>query len=202
MHHFFAYLSRLKFIRRWGLMRSTQPENDAEHSLQVAMIAHGIAVIARDRYGKTVEPEHVLALAVYHDATEVITGDLPTPVKYHSPELRTSYKQLEGLASRRLIAMLPQAMQPAFEPYLTEGEDYAHQLVKAADRVSAYIKCVEEKRSGNHEFDAAGENVLRSIRQIDLPEVRDFMEEFVPSYALTLDELNSLAPEQKHGPTG
>ncbi len=193
MHHFFAYLSRLKFIRRWGLMRSTQPENDAEHSLQVAMIAHGLAVIARDRYGKAVDPEHVLALAVYHDATEVITGDLPTPVKYHSPELRTSYKQLEALASQRLTAMLPKAMQSAFAPYLTDGEDYAHQLVKAADRISAYTKCMEEQRAGNHEFDAAGENVLRAIQQIDLPEVRDFMAEFVPSFALTLDELN--APE-------
>lgn len=191
MHHFFAYLSRLKFIRRWGLMRSTQPENDAEHSLQVAMIAHGIAVMGRDRYGREVDPEHVLALAVYHDATEVITGDLPTPVKYHSPELRASYKQLEAMASRRLIAMLPQDMQKEFAPYLAEGEDYAHQLVKAADRISAYIKCVEEKRSGNQEFDAAGENVLRAIQQINLPEVQDFMAEFVPSYALTLDELNS-----------
>ncbi|MBQ7845053.1 MAG: 5'-deoxynucleotidase [Clostridia bacterium] len=193
MHHFFAYVSRLKFIRRWGLMRSTQPENDAEHSLQVAMIAHGLAVIARDRYGKDVDPEHVLALAVYHDATEVITGDLPTPVKYHSPELRTSYKQLEALASQRLTAMLPQTMRSAFAPYLADGEDYAHQLVKAADRISAYTKCMEEQRAGNHEFDAAGENVLRAIEQIDLPEVRDFMAEFVPSFALTLDELN--APE-------
>lgn len=193
MHHFFAYVSRLKFIRRWGLMRSTQPENDAEHSLQVAMIAHGLAVIARDRYGKDVDPEHVLALAVYHDATEVITGDLPTPVKYHSPELRTSYKQLEALASQRLTAMLPQTMRSAFAPYLADGEDYAHQLVKAADRISAYTKCMEEQRAGNHEFDAAGENVLRAIEQIDLPEVRDFMVEFVPSFALTLDELN--APE-------
>ncbi len=193
MHHFFAYVSRLKFIRRWGLMRSTQPENDAEHSLQVAMIAHGLAVIARDRYGKDVDPEHVLALAVYHDATEVITGDLPTPVKYHSPELRTSYKQLEALASQRLTAMLPENMRPAFVPYLADGEDYAHQLVKAADRISAYTKCMEEQRAGNHEFDAAGENVLRAIEQIDLPEVRDFMAEFVPSFALTLDELN--APE-------
>lgn len=191
MHHFFAYLSRLKFIRRWGLMRSTQPENDAEHSLQVAMIAHGIAVMGRDRYGRDVDPEHVLALAVYHDATEVITGDLPTPVKYHSPELRTSYKQLEALASNRLIAMLPRDMRREFAPYLAEGEDYAHQLVKAADRISAYTKCMEEKCSGNHEFDAAGENVLRAIRQTDLPEVQDFMAEFVPSYALTLDELNS-----------
>jgi len=191
MHHFFAYLSRLKFIRRWGLMRSTQQENDAEHSLQVAMIAHGIALMGRQRYGREVDPEHVLALAVYHDATEVITGDLPTPVKYHSPELRTSYKQLERLAAGKLLSMLPESMQGEYGKYLTDGEDYAHQVVKAADRISAYTKCMEEKRSGNHEFDAAGENVLRAIEGIDLPEVKDFMAEFVPPFALTLDELNS-----------
>ena len=190
MHHFFAYLSRLKFIRRWGLMRSTQAENDAEHSLQVAMIAHGIALMGKQRYGREVNPEHVLALAVYHDATEVITGDLPTPVKYHSPELRTSYKQLESLAAGKLLSMLPESMQGEYGAYLAEGDDYAHLVVKAADRISAYTKCMEEKRSGNHEFDAAGENVLRAIEQIDLPEVQDFMQEFVPSFALTLDELN------------
>ena len=190
MHHFFAYLSRLKFIRRWGLMRSTQQENDAEHSLQVAMIAHGIALMGKQRYGREVNPEHVLALAVYHDATEVITGDLPTPVKYHSPELRASYKQLEGLAAGKLLSMLPESMRGEYGAYLAEGDDYAHQVVKAADRISAYTKCMEEKRSGNHEFDAAGENVLRAIDQIALPEVQDFMKEFVPSFALTLDELN------------
>jgi len=191
MHHFFAYLSRLKFIRRWGLMRSTQQENDAEHSLQVAMIAHGIALMGRQRYGREVDPEHVLALAVYHDATEVITGDLPTPVKYHSPELRASYKQLERLAAGKLLSMLPESMQGEYGKYLTDGEDYAHQVVKAADRISAYTKCMEEKRCGNHEFDAAGENVLRAIEGIELPEVKDFMAEFVPPFALTLDELNS-----------
>ena len=190
MHHFFAYLSRLKFIRRWGLMRSTQQENDAEHSLQAAMIAHGIALMGKQRYGREVNPEHVLALAVYHDATEVITGDLPTPVKYHSPELRASYKQLEGLAAGKLLSMLPESMRGEYGAYFAEGDDYAHQVVKAADRISAYTKCMEEKRSGNHEFDAAGENVLRAIDQIALPEVQDFMKEFVPSFALTLDELN------------
>lgn len=190
MYHFFAYLSRLKLIRRWGLMRSTQAENDAEHSLQVAMIAHGLAVIGRERYGRPVEPEHVLALAVYHDATEVITGDLPTPVKYHSAALRTSYAQVESLAAQRLAAMLPEDMQGAFAPYLAQKDDDAHRLVKAADRISAYVKCMEEQRAGNREFDAAGEKILQSIREIDLPEVRDFMAEFVPSFNVTLDELN------------
>ena len=192
MYHFFAYLSRLKLIRRWGLMRNTHTENDAEHSLQVAMIAHGIAIMGRDRYAREVDPEHVLALAVYHDATEVLTGDLPTPVKYHSSELRRAYRQLEGLASRRLVAMLPDDMRAAFAPYLAEGgEDYAHRVVKAADRISAYLKCVEEQRAGNHEFDAAGENVLQAIRETGLEEVDDFMREFAPSFSLTLDELNN-----------
>lgn len=190
MKHFFAYLSRLKLIRRWGLMRSTLPENDAEHSLQVAMIAHGLAVLGRARYGRQVNPEHVLALAVYHDATEVITGDLPTPVKYHSAALRTSYAQVEELAAQRLTAMLPSDMQAAYAPYLAQQDDADHQLVKAADKISAYVKCLEEQRTGNHEFDAAGENILRSIQEIDLPEVRDFMAEFVPSFNVTLDELN------------
>ncbi len=187
---FFASLSRLKLIRRWSLMRNTVPENDAEHSLQVAMIAHAMAVIARDRYGKNVNPEHVLSLAVYHDATEVMTGDLPTPVKYHNDELRGAYRRLEELSADRLLALLPEDMQPAFTPYMKQESGYEHTLVKAADRVSAYIKCMEEQRAGNREFDYAAENIRRSIAAIDLPEVRDFLEDFLPAFDMTLDELN------------
>ena len=187
---FFAYLSRLKLIRRWSLMRNTVPENDAEHSLQVAMIAHAIAVIARDRYGKQVNPEHVLSLAVYHDATEVMTGDLPTPVKYHNDELRGAYHRLETLSADRLLALLPEDLQPAFTPYMKQESGYEHTLVKAADRISAYIKCMEEQRAGNREFDYAAENVRKSIASIDLPEVRDFLTEFLPAFDMTLDELN------------
>ena len=191
MHHFFAYLSRLKLIRRWGLMRNTQWENDAEHSLQVAMIAHSLALMGRDRYGREVAPEHVLALGVYHDATEVLTGDLPTPVKYHSDELRGAYKSLESMAAQRLADMLPQDLQGQIAPYLQGGDGYARRLVKAADSISAYVKCMEEKRAGNPEFDAAGRNIRASIEALDMPEVQDFMREFVPSFNLTLDELNS-----------
>lgn len=187
---FFAYLSRLKLIRRWSLMRNTVPENDAEHSLQVAMIAHAIAVIARDRYGKQVNPEHVLSLGVYHDATEVMTGDLPTPVKYHNDELRGAYHRLETLSADRLLALLPEDLQPAFTPYMKQESGYKHTLVKAADRISAYIKCMEEQRAGNREFDYAAENVRKSIASIDLPEVRDFLTEFLPAFDMTLDELN------------
>ena len=187
---FFAYLSRLKLIRRWSLMRNTVPENDAEHSLQVAMIAHAIAVIARDRYGKQVNPEHVLSLAVYHDATEGMTGDLPTPVKYHNDELRGAYHQLEDLSADRLLTLLPEDMKPAFTPYMKQEAGYEHTLVKAADRISACIKCMEEQRAGNREFDYAAENIRKSIADIDLPEVKDFLTDFLPAFDMTLDELN------------
>ena len=189
MFHFFAYVSRLKHIRRWGLMHCAVPENDAEHSLQVAMIAHALAVMARDRYGRDVNPEHVLALAVYHDAPEVFTGDMPTPVKYALPELRGAYASLESLAAQKLTAMLPEAMRSVYAAYLAE-EDGDRALVKAADRISAYLKCLEERRAGNPEFEAAETQILQSIEALDLPEVRDFMAEFVPSFLLTLDELN------------
>ncbi len=189
-HPFFAYLSRLRLISRWSLMRNTQPENDAEHSLQVAMIAHGIAVIGRDRYHREVNPEHVLSLAVYHDATEVMTGDLPTPVKYHSERLRDAYRHLESLSADRLLALLPGEMRQAFSPYLKQAPGYERDLVKAADRISAYIKCMEEQRAGNHEFDYAAGNIRATLDAIDLPEVRDFIREFLPAFDMTLDELN------------
>ena len=194
---FFAYLSRLKLIRRWSLMRNTVPENDAEHSLQVAMIAHAIAVIARDRYGKQVNPEHVLSLAVYHDATEVMTGDLPTPVKYHNDELRGAYHRLEALSADRLLALLPEDLQPAFTPYMKQESGYEHTLVKAADRISACVKCMEEQRAGNREFDYAAENIHKSLESISWPEVRDFLLEFLPAFDMTLDELNHPAANQE-----
>ena len=187
---FFACLSRLKLIRRWSLMRNTQPENDAEHSLQVAMIAHAIAVIGRDRYRRDTDPEHVLTLAVYHDATEVMTGDLPTPVKYHNDELRSAYHRLEAVSADRLLALLPEDLRPAFTPCLKQKKGYDRDVVKAADRISAYIKCLEEKRAGNHEFDYAAENVRKSLESIELPEVHDFLNDFLPAFEMTLDELN------------
>lgn len=189
-HHFFAYVSRLRYIRRWGLMRSVMPENDAEHSLQVAMIAHAIAILGRDRYGRQVNPEHVLALGVYHDVSEVITGDMPTPVKYQTDELRRSYKDVERMANERLLSMLPEGMRPAYVTYLSAPADYDRQILKAADSISAYLKCLEEKRAGNREFDAAGQSIRRGLEEIELPEVQDFIREFVPSFELSLDELN------------
>ena len=190
MNEFFAYVARLRLIRRWSLMRNTQPENDAEHSLQVAMIAHALAVAARKKYGRDVDPEHVATLAIYHDAAEVLTGDLPTPVKYHSGVLRDAYGQVEEAATRKLCDMLPETVAEEIGACLTERGTVACRLVKAADRISAYIHCLEEQRAGNHEFDAAAEAILRSIRAIDLPEVADFMETCIPAFLLTLDELN------------
>ncbi len=190
MNEFYAYLARLRLIRRWSLMRNTQPENDAEHSLQVAMIAHALAVTARDRYGREVDPEHVVTLAVYHDAAEVLTGDLPTPVKYHSAHLRSAYAQVEEAATGKLCEMLPEALRSAVAPCLTERDTEAARIVKAADRISAYVHCLEEQRAGNREFDAAAQTILRSIEALRMPEADDFMRECVPAFELTLDELN------------
>ena len=193
MKHFFAYLNRLKLIRRWGLMRNVIPENDMEHSMQVAAIAHGLAVLAKTRYERDVNPEQVLALALYHDAGEVITGDLPTPVKYKNPGIQGAYQQLEALACRQLLDMLPPDMQPEYRAYLMpEKDSYAWKLVKAADRICAYIKCVEEEQMGNREFDQAKAAIGKSIEKIPLPEVQGFMAEFVPSFGLSLDELSRL----------
>ena len=187
---FFAYLSRLKLISRWSLMRNTQPENDAEHSLQVAMIAHAIAVIGRDRYHRDTDPEHVLTLAVYHDATEVMTGDLPTPVKYHNDELRSAYHRLEDVSADRLLALLPEDLRPAFSPCLKQEKGYDRDVVKAAARISAYIKCLEGTRAGTRASDYAAENVRKSLDAVELPEVHDFLRDFLPAFEMTLDELN------------
>jgi 5'-deoxynucleotidase len=193
MNPFFAYLNRLKLIRRWGLMRNTIPENDMEHSMQCALIAHGLAVLARQRHGKDVNPETVLAYALYHDVGEVITGDLPTPVKYKNPEIKGAYKRIEALASEQLLAMLPTDLLPAYRPYLLPDETaYEWKLVKAADRICAYIKCIEEQNLGNREFEQAKQFVLDSIRQNPMPEVAEFMAEFLPSFELSLDQLSRL----------
>lgn len=195
MSSFYAWLARLKLIRRWGLMHATQPENDAEHSLQAAMIAHGIAMIARERYGRDISPDKAAAVALYHDVSEIFTGDLPTPVKYGSGQLHDAYSMMEKLAQKKLLHMLPSDLQFSFMPYLCPDEDtYLWRIVKAADRISAYARCQEEVLAGNREFFDAAESVKQSIDQIDLPEVQDFMKEFGQGFGLSLDELggNSL----------
>ena len=191
MQHFYATLSRLKLISRWGLMHSTLPENDAEHALQCAVIAHGIALLSATRFDRQLNPEHVMALAVFHDAHEVITGDLPTPVKYHSAEMKTAYHTLEAIASETLLHMLPEDLMPAYTPLFKPDEaSLEWRIVKAADRICAYIKCLEERRMGNREFIAAEKSILSAIQGVDLPEVQMFFETFIPAFSLSLDELN------------
>ena len=193
MKHFYAYVNRLKLIRRWGLMHNTVPENDMEHSMQTALIAHGLAVLGKERFGRQIAPEWVLTLALYHDVGEVITGDLPTPVKYKNPSIQDAYQNLEERARKQLLEMLPKDMRKDYEPFLMpneDGEEWA--LVKAADRISAYLKCVEEQKMGNREFDQAKESILESLQKNPLPEVRVFMAEFIPSFSLTPDALSKL----------
>ena len=193
MSHFFAYLSRMKYIQRWGLMHNVHTENIQEHSLQVSMIAHALAVIKNRVFDGNVNPERVVVLALYHDASEVITGDLPTPIKYFSPEIKKAYKKIEHVANKRLYKMLPDELKPDFESIFfseeNETENQHWQLVKAADKISAYFKCVEERKVGNLEF-AQAEKVLRkSVEDTKLPEVEYFMKHFSQSVELTLDEL-------------
>ncbi|HRX08246.1 MAG TPA: 5'-deoxynucleotidase [Candidatus Limiplasma sp.] len=191
MNPFFAYLNRLKLIQRWGLMRNTIPENDMEHSMQCAMIAHALAVLANTRHGNTLDPETVTTLALYHDVGEVLTGDLPTPVKYKNAEIKKAYKTIEAMANRQLLGMLPPDLRDAYNPYLMpDKQSYEWKLVKAADRICAYIKCVEEKKAGNLEFLQAQTSIEKSISALEMPEVRDFMQEFVPAYELSLDEMS------------
>lgn len=188
--HFFAYMARMKYILRWGLMRNTRPENIAEHSLQVAMVAHALALIRNRRYGGAVDPERVLALSVYHETSEVITGDLATPIKYFNPEIKDAYKRIEGFACGRILRMLPDDLRPDYTPLIEQEEGEEHAIVKAADRICALLKCIEEEKAGNTEFSRARQSIERSINALHLPEVADFMTEFVPSFDLTLDELN------------
>ena len=191
MNHFFAYLDRMKLIRRWGLMRNTVPENDMEHSMQTALIAHGIAVLGKVRYNREVDPERVVMIALYHDASEVITGDLPTPVKYKNPSIQDAYSEVEAHARDQLLDMLPADLRPHFTSYVKPDEcTYEWRIVKAADRISAYLKCIEEEKMGNRDFAHAKTAVLQSITMIDLPEVQAFMAEFVPSFSLSPDELS------------
>ena len=188
--HFFALISRMRYIGRWGLMRNTFQENIQEHSHMVAVLAHALAVIRRDVYGGDLDPEHAAVLALYHAATEILTGDLPTPVKYFDRGIRDAYKGVEAVSARRLLAMLPQALRPAYDPLLLEDpESPYYPLVKAADKLSAYIKCVEELKAGNAEFRQAAEQTRQTLEESPLPEVAYFLRNFMPSFELTLDEL-------------
>ncbi len=187
--HFFAYISRMRFISRWALMRNTAPENVQEHSHQVAVLAHALAVIRNEKFGGSVDAGAVAVAALYHDASEIITGDMPTPVKYFNPAIKNAYKEVEAVANEKLLDMLPAELRGAYEPVIRESDPEIAELVKAADKLSAYIKCAEEVKAGNGEFREAAAQTMKALEQYELPEMRYFLETFLPSFHLTLDEL-------------
>ena len=192
-YNFFAYISRMKYIGRWSLMRNSLPENIQEHSHMVAVIAHALGIIRRDVFGVECNPEECAAAALYHDCSEILTGDLPTPIKYHSDDIRDSYKQLESLACSKLLDTLPEEIRASFEP-LVDGEaaERLHDIIKAADKLSAYIKCIEERRAGNDEFLSAEKQTRAILDANPMPEVKYFLDNFIPAFELTLDELGTI----------
>ncbi|MCR4604920.1 MAG: 5'-deoxynucleotidase [Eubacterium sp.] len=217
MYGFYAMMARMKYIERWALMRNSREENLSEHSLEVAMLAHSLAIISKERLGIDVDPARVALMGIFHDANEIITGDMPTPVKYYDDDIHASYKRVENIASHTLLNKLPSDMKKYYDPLLLGEEEalkvidsiegnltealsdgkadekmleaYGWKLVKAADKFSALIKCMEEIRSGNREFDSAYDTTLGYLEATDLDAVNIFMDEFLPAYDLTLDEL-------------
>ncbi|MCD8191717.1 MAG: 5'-deoxynucleotidase [Oscillospiraceae bacterium] len=190
---FFALVSRMKYIGRWSLMRSAVAENVQEHSHMTAVIAHALGVIRRDVFGGECDPNELAAIALYHDASEILTGDLPTPIKYHSRQIKSAYAEVEELACEKLTATLPEALRPAIGSLLSAERDPArYELVKAADKLSAYIKCIEERKAGNMEFVSAEESTRKILDSMPLPEVKYFIDSFIPAFELSLDELGTI----------
>jgi 5'-deoxynucleotidase len=190
--HFYAFISRMKYINRWGLMRNTFPENIQEHSLQVAVIAHALAVIRNKAFGGDVNADKITVRAIFHDSNETITGDMPTPIKYFNPSIKQAYKAVEEVSKTKLVSMLPDDIKDVYSElfFYTDKDKECEAIIKAADRISAYIKCIEEEKAGNREFKKASELIYERIMQIDMPEVGYFMEKFMPSFFLSLDELD------------
>lgn len=190
MSNFFAMVNRMKLIDRWALMRNTSKENIAEHSHNVAVIAHALCTIGNKKFGKSYNAERCAVLALYHDLTEVITGDMPTPVKYYNSKISDVYKDIERTAGERLLSMLPEEFKEDYQPFFEQKEKDKElwKIVKAADKLDALIKCIEECRMGNREFETAKERQIKIVDEIDMDEVRYFKSEFLPAYSLTLDE--------------
>lgn len=185
--HFYAILSRMKYIKRWGLMRNTREENLSEHSLEVSLIAHALAVISNKRLNNNIDANLVAVCALFHDTSEILTGDLPTPIKYHNPEIKEAYKKIENIAENELIEMLPEDMREVFSG-LYSPDDETKKIIKAADKLSALIKCIDERNMGNKEFKSAEESTLKAIKTLNMKEVEIFIDEFLDSFSMTLDE--------------
>ena len=187
---FYALLGRMRYISRWGLMRNTFVENIQEHSHQVAVLAHALALIRRDiLHLEGPKPETCAVAALYHDASEILTGDMPTPIKYYNPEIMDAYKQVEKIAGERLLSMLPEALRESYRPYVMESDESVTPIVKAADKLSAHIKCIEEQKAGNTEFDSAALQTRKALEKMNLPELNWFMENCLQSFSLNLDQL-------------
>ncbi len=191
MFSFFPMLSRMKYINRWGLMRNTRPENLCEHSLETAIIAHALVLIKNEKFGGNLNAEHAAVLAMFHDCSEIITGDLPTPIKYHNKSINQAYNDIENLANERLCSLLPDEFRPHYQKLFSfsdENDKKYLEIIKAADKISALIKCVEEKNCGNREFIKAEESTFAKLSEVELPEVKFFMKNIMPLYDLSLDE--------------
>ena len=198
-YKFFALISRMRYIARWGLMRNTFQENIQEHSHMVAVLAHALALIERDILGGTADPDRCATAALFHDASEILTGDLPTPIKYFNPEIKKAYKQVEAVSCEKLLGLLPQELQKSYEPLLFESDEKVGVIVKAADKLSAYLKCVEELKAGNTEFTQAEKQTYQALVDMKLPCLDYFMEHFLDSFRLTLDVF-ATAEKQNRAP--
>ncbi|MBO4628012.1 MAG: 5'-deoxynucleotidase [Lachnospiraceae bacterium] len=192
---FYAMLSRMKYIRRWALMRNSEPENISEHSLEVSMLAHGLALLGNRRLGKHLDADRCAVIGLYHDAGEILTGDMPTPIKYYNRQMQSVFHEIEDDASEALLAMLPEDIREDYRSifFRAEGEEELWRIVKAADKISALIKCIEEGKAGNREFDSAKKTLEDAVHALQVPEAELFLSEFLPAYYRTLDELSSEA---------
>lgn len=189
-NEFYALMGRMRYITRWGLMRNTFSENIQEHSHQVAVLAHALALIRRQILGlEGPDPDRCAVAALYHDASEILTGDLPTPIKYYNPQIKAAYKQVERISGEKLLDMLPAALRDCYAPLVLETDETVEPIVKAADKLSAYIKCVEEQKAGNTEFDSAARQTMEAMNAMERPELAWFIEHALPAFSLNLDEL-------------
>ena len=191
-NHFYAYISRMRCVKRWALMRNTEEENIQEHSHMVAVLAHALALIRTRVFGLPTDANTVAVAALYHDATEILTGDMPTPIKYYNPEIRDAYRKVEAVASDKLLSMLPDELRADYEPIIKIEDETTKKLVKAADKLSAYIKCIEERKAGNNEFLSAEAQTRAALEASPLPEVHYFLEHFIPAFERDLDELGAI----------